>query len=306
MRESVRGGRRRAAVAGATAAALVLVGALAGCDGEDEGGESRQGSAASARPSPRPVPRWDPSPGSIAAVGDSITRGFDACSVLADCPEASWATGTDAQVRSLASRLLGDSAAATRSWNHAQTGARMEDLAAQMGIAVGNRPELVTVMIGANDACRDSVAAMTPVADFRAGFEAAMSTLRSELPKAQVYVTSVPDLKRLWSQGRGNPLGKQIWKLGLCPAMLGDADATDGVATARRDAVRQRVMDYNQVLGDVCRKDLYCRYDGGAVFGYRFTGEQLSPWDWFHPSKNGQSRLAELAYRNVTANQPPV
>ena len=60
------------------------------------------------------------SPESVAAVGDSITRGFDACSVLADCPEASWSTGTDSSVRSLAVRLLGASGAATRSWNHAE------------------------------------------------------------------------------------------------------------------------------------------------------------------------------------------
>ena len=51
----------------------------------------------------------------------------------------------------------------------------------------------------------------------------------------------------------------------------------------------------------MCANDSACRYDGGAVFDYGFTGGQLSPWDWFHPGKNGQGRLAEIAYRNVTA-----
>ena len=64
-------------------------------------------------------------------------------------------------------------------------------------------------------------------------------------------------------------------------------------------------MAYNKVLRDVCAKDLRCRYDGGAVFGYRFTGKQLSQWAWFHPGRNGQARLAEIAYRNVTARKPP-
>jgi hypothetical protein len=27
----------------------------------------------------------------------------------------------------------------------------------------------------------------------------------------------------------------------------------------------------------------------------------LSKWDWFHPSVNGQARLAEIAYRKITA-----
>ncbi len=51
---------------------------------------------------PKPTPTWDRSPTSMAAVGDSITRGFDACTVLSDCPEVSWATGSDTKVKSLA------------------------------------------------------------------------------------------------------------------------------------------------------------------------------------------------------------
>ncbi|MEU6675804.1 SGNH/GDSL hydrolase family protein [Streptomyces sp. NPDC046925] len=294
--------RPRAAVAMATAV-LLGAGALTACDASGGDSPAPKGPSAT-KPSPKPTPTWDASPDSLAAVGDSITRGFDACSVLADCPEASWATGTDSEVRSLATRLLGRERAADHSWNHAKTGARMADLPGQVEQAVANRPELLTVMAGANDACRPSAASMTPVAEFRADFEKAMRTLRRELPKTQVYVSSVPDLMRLWSQGRTNPLGKQIWKLGICSSMLADPDARDAAATERRETVQSRVIAYNKVLKEVCAKDLRCRYDGGAVFEYRFDGDQLSHWDWFHPSKNGQSRLAELAYRQVKAKDP--
>ncbi|MGW1095750.1 SGNH/GDSL hydrolase family protein [Streptomyces sp. NPDC002455] len=297
--------RRRARGAAATLTAVALVGAaaLTGCT--SDGGTTARSTTGAGSPSASPTPAWDASPASIAAVGDSITRGFDACSVLADCPEVSWATGTDGGVRSLAVRLLGASKAASHSWNHAVSGARMAQLPEQMALAAKDRPELVTVMIGANDACRDSVALMTPVADFRASFEASMRQLRASAPKAQVYVSSVPDLKRLWSTGRENPLGKQIWKLGICRSMLGDADDMGSAAVARRDAVLERVVAYNGVLREVCARDERCRYDGGAVFDYRFTGEQLSEWDWFHPGRNGQARLAEIAYRAVTAAGPP-
>ncbi|MFC8590364.1 SGNH/GDSL hydrolase family protein [Streptomyces atroolivaceus] len=295
-----RSSRRRVRGAATTLAAVALAGtaALTGCSPDG-------GTAGAASPSPSPTPAWDASPASVAAVGDSITRGFDACAVLADCPEVSWATGTDGGVKSLAVRLLGASKAASHSWNHAVSGARMAQLPEQMALAAQEKPELVTVMIGANDACRDSVGLMTPVADFRASFEASMRRLRASAPKSQVYVSSVPDLKRLWSTGRENPLGKQIWKLGICRSMLGDADNMGAAAVARRDAVRERVVAYNGVLRDVCTRDERCRYDGGAVFDYRFTGEQLSEWDWFHPGRNGQARLAEIAYRNVTAAGPP-
>src|SRR4051812_25184160 len=269
--------RSRAVLAAVSAAVL----GLAGCD--VLGGNSPEPSGTRARAS-RPAPVWDASPSSIAAVGDSITRGFDACTVLSDCPEVSWATGTSPQVDSLAVRLLGRAGAAERSWNYAVTGARMADLPGQMAQAVTRAPQLVTVMVGANDACRATASAMTSVADFRAGFEESMRTLREARPKTQVYVASVPNLKRLWSEGRVNPLGKQVWKLGICPSMLGDADALDTAATLRRDTVQQRVKAYNKVLREVCAKDRRCRFDGGAVFDYRFGTDQLSHWDWFHPS----------------------
>ncbi|MFS8204021.1 SGNH/GDSL hydrolase family protein [Streptomyces sp. CWNU-52B] len=306
MRNRGHGSRGLVPAVAAVVAALVGVAGLTGCDAVGGDSPGPTGTAAQTRkPSPKPTPAWDRSPRSLAAVGDSITRGFDACSVLTDCPEVSWATGTDAKVNSLAVRLLGATGATRHSWNYAATGSRMADLPAQMAQAAAKKPELVTVMAGANDACRSSVSAMTSVADFRTGFQDALSTLRESLPKTQVYVSSVPDLKRLWSKGRVNPLGKQIWKLGICPSMLGDADSLSSAATLRRDTVQDRVESYNTVLEEVCAKDRLCRFDGGAVFAYRFGTEQLSHWDWFHPSKNGQARLAEMAYDAVTARRPP-
>ncbi|WP_231157610.1 SGNH/GDSL hydrolase family protein [Streptomyces sp. CNZ748] len=283
------------------AAVAAVAFGVAGCDAV--GGDA-PGAAGTKAPSARPTPLWDTRPDSVAAVGDSITRGFDACAVLTDCPEVSWATGDSEQVDSLAVRLLGRTGAAGRSWNYAATGARMEDLPGQMARAVKREPELVAVMAGANDACRESVSAMTPVAEFRADFEAAMRTLRRSLPKTQVYVASVPDLKRLWSQGRTSALGKQVWKLGICPSMLGDADALDAAATERRATVQKRVEDYNEVLREVCAKDSRCRSDDGEVYAYRFGTAQLSRWDWFHPSVDGQAKLAEIAYRTVTTPGP--
>ncbi|WP_240139566.1 SGNH/GDSL hydrolase family protein [Streptomyces sp. MUM 178J] len=294
---------RPSAVAASLAGLLLAVGAVTGCDTASAPDGSR-GTAASARPSPSPTPVWDRSPDSVAAVGDSITRGFDACGVLSDCPEVSWATGTDASVRSLAVKLLGPAGAAERSWNFARSGAAVGDLAAQMTRAAEKKPELVTVLAGANDACRATAEQMTPVAEFRSSFEKALAALRRASPKSQVYVASVPDLKRLWSTGRGHPLGRRVWKLGVCASMLADAEDDGPAARQRRATVRQRVVDYNAALEDVCARDRRCRYDGGAVFDFPFTREQLSRWDLFHPGKDGQQRLAEIAYRGVTAAEP--
>ncbi|MFD7979228.1 SGNH/GDSL hydrolase family protein [Streptomyces sp. NPDC059071] len=287
-------GRRRFRAAAAAVALLCATAGLAGCSG---GGRVE---AAAPKPRPAPTPVWNASPGSLAAVGDSVTRAFDACTVLADCPEVSWATGTDAAVNSLALRLLGPEKVAGRSSNLARSGARMADLPDQMAAAAAERPELVTVMMGGNDACRDRVTEMTPVEDFRASFTTALARLRAGAPKAQVYVSSVPDLRRLWETGRVSPMGRQVWKLGICGSMLADAEDLGAAAEERRTRVRDRVVAYNEVLREVCAKDARCRYDGGAVFGFAFGQDQLSPWDFFHPSRNGQARLAEIAYREIS------
>lgn len=118
-------------------------------------------------------------------------------------------------------------------------------------------------------------------------------------------MSSVPDLQRLWEQGKDSPMVRQVWKLGICQSMLAEPLSGAQGATARREKVRARVVEYNEALREVCAKDELCRYDGGAVFQYPFSAEQLSRWDWFHPGKDGQARLAELAHRQVTAAQPP-
>jgi lysophospholipase L1-like esterase len=177
----------------------------------------------------------------------------------------------------------------------------MSDLPQQMERASRKRPDLVTVLAGANDACRPTVEQMTPVEDFRADFRASLRTLRESRPKAHVYVSSVPNLKRLWSEGRGDPWGERVWSLGICQSMLRDPMSVTPAARERRQEVHERVMAYNSALKEECAKMLRCRYDGGAVFRYRFTKAELSRWDWFHPSKAGQRKLAELAYRGITA-----
>ncbi|MCJ1677489.1 SGNH/GDSL hydrolase family protein [Streptomyces sp. APSN-46.1] len=297
MRTTAPHRRARRTLAGVVTAVAVLAGAVTGCQSGESASEGERGAQA--------APRWNTAPASIAAVGDSITRGFDACSVLADCPEVSWATGDDPEVRSLAARLLGEAEAPARSWNYAVTGSRMADLPGQLASAAEHKPGLVTVMVGSNDACRPLASSMTPVAEFRAGFEKALAGLRAASPTTQVYVSSVPDLQRLWEQGKDSPVVRQIWKLGICQSMLADPLSAGSGATARRVQVRARVVEYNEVLREVCAKDALCRYDGGAVFQYPFEADQLSRWDWFHPGKNGQARLAELAHRQVTSAEPP-
>ncbi len=255
-----------------------------------------------------------PVPTAMAALGDSITRGFHAgCGLLNDCPENSWSTGS--AIDSHANRLEDLAGTAVRRDNLAVTGADAGDLVSQaQGIAgdVG----YVTVLMGANDACADTVGQMTPVVDFAADVVAGLDTVHVRAPGAAVFVASIPDLQRLLDVGKNSGWTRFIWSLyGICQSMLEDPLSTAQADVDRRAAVRQRVIDYNTELADACAAYAgTCRYDAGTVFGYPFQLSQLSTTDYFHPNVTGQQVLAAATWDagftwdtgEPPANQPPV
>jgi lysophospholipase L1-like esterase len=249
--------------------------------------------AADAQAAPGATP-----PASMAALGDSITRAFDACGWWHDCPAESWATGTDAAVNSQYVRIRAKNPAISgHAYNDARSGAKIADLAGQVQAAVSQRVAYVTILVGANDACTPTEAAMTPVATFEQRFRTALSALAGGLPNAEVLVLSIPDLKRLWEVGKNNFAARQVWSLaGICQSMLARPTSTAAADNARRDRVRQRVVAYNAVLARACAAYARCRFDGNAVFSYPFALSQVSAWDYFHPNKNGQAVLARLSH----------
>ncbi len=235
-------------------------------------------------------------PRKMAALGDSITRAFAACGRGGDCVESSWATGTADDLDSHWQRLdVGD-----RDGNHnvAVSGARVADLRSQVQAAVRQRPDYVTVLIGANDACAPDEAAMTPAGEFAATFDAALDMLAQELPGARILVLSIPDLARLWQVGKDRPDVRAVWQSnGVCRSMLADPTDTSADAQARRDRVRGRVVDYNAAMAAACaRHTARCRHDGNAVFDHRFDLADVSDVDYWHPSKRGQATLARVAW----------
>jgi lysophospholipase L1-like esterase len=79
--------------------------------------------------------------------------------------------------------------------------------------------------------------------------------------------------------------------------MLANPTSTAAADTARRDRVRQRVVDFNAQLAAACAAyGSNCRYDGGAIFNYPFALNQISTWDYFHPNTAGQQVLASVSY----------
>jgi lysophospholipase L1-like esterase len=236
-------------------------------------------------------------PGSIAAIGDSITQAFDVCCSYGSHPANSWSTG-DASGDGVAShyeRLLAlNPGIAGHNHNDAISGADMADAAAQAQAAVAQRARYVTILMGANDLCTSSPATMTSVADFRSEFQDALRILAAGLPAHKhVFVASIPDLYQLWSLYHTDPAAELVWSIaGICQSLLAPTRTED-----ERRAVRSRDIAFNGVLQQECAVYSWCRFDQGAVFDFQFARSDVSKLDYFHPSLTGQADLARVTWQ---------
>jgi lysophospholipase L1-like esterase len=259
-----------------------------------------------------PAPNLTGYPNSIGALGDSITRGYNTGTPpFADAPGNSWSTGTRTSVESHYLRIL-DVAPAIfdRTFNNAVTGAKLADLDAQVAAVNDQAVAYVTILIGANDLCTRTVGRMTSVSAFRTEFEHAMAMLSAGSPRARLYVVSIPNVYRLWFLLHDNLFARTAWRtLGICQSLLEDPRSTDADDVARRRAVRERNIAFNEVLDEVCALYIHCRFDDGAVFNDPFTSDDVSNRDYFHPSIRGQSRLAQVTWSasfDFTDQTPPI
>jgi lysophospholipase L1-like esterase len=272
-----------------------------------------------------------------AALGDSITRAFNTeinppiCPTgpSLDCPKNSWSTGTNPAVNSQFQRIQAiDPGRGAVAVNDARSGARAVDLLGQAQTAVTQDPDYVTVLIGANDACRSTIAQQTPTATFHNQVQAALDTLVSGDPKVYIQVVSIPDINRLHalftSPPYPNPLPR--WSLfSVCPALLANPLSPAQVDVDRRSAFRAQVVAYNAELADVCAVYKRCRFDGNAGFDTSFTaadvatvtntgglnvfpfnvipifgsGNTNSTADYFHPSLEGQTKIANVTWAST-------
>ncbi|MBF9128724.1 SGNH/GDSL hydrolase family protein [Plantactinospora sp. S1510] len=274
-----------------TAAVTAVLAAFAlACDGAQGGGN---------QPDPPAQPPRPGLPTSMAALGDSITAGFGSCLTLAACQRNSWSTGDGARVESLYRRLREvNPAIRGKVHNESAGGARVAGLADQARDAVRAKVGYVTVLIGANDACRGGIDDMTSVSAFRKSLDSGLAALKKGLPKAQVLVVSIPDLYRLWEVGHTNDRAVRVWRDRVCPALLANAASTAPADRTRRSTFRARIDAYNQQLAAACRAyGSRCRYDGGAVHRVRFGLDLVNQLDYFHPNVAGQNKLAEVTWR---------
>jgi lysophospholipase L1-like esterase len=248
----------------------------------------------------------------MAATGDSITRAYNTGALpFSDAIGNSWSTGDRTSVQSHYRRILpAEPAIAGRNFNDAVTGAKMAGLLAQVREVNDQQVAYVTILIGANDLCTRTVQGMTSVVDFRSQLDRALAALSVGSPRARIYVVSIPNVYRLWLILKDDLMARLTWRtLDVCQSLLERPRSTDPSDVARRAAVRQRAIDFNAQLAEGCALYIHCRFDRNAVFTDRFGPKDVSTRDYFHPSLQGQTRLAQTTWTatfDFTDQIPPI
>ena len=216
----------------------------------------------------------------MAALGDSITRAFNAPN-FGDNPANSWSTGTNPAVNSQFLRIQAiDPGRNPVAFNDAVSGARMEHAQAQAANAVAQGADYVTIEMGGNDACKPTIAQQTPTATYRAQFQAAIDTIATGLPKAYIYVASIPNINTLhtiFTSPVPDPNALTRWSaFNVCQALLANPLSTAAADVQRRADFQAQVQAYNQQLAEVCGAYKRCLYDGGAAYNTAFTTSDVA------------------------------
>jgi lysophospholipase L1-like esterase len=257
-------------------------------------------------------------PKRLSSTGDSITEAINAEEYNLFNPInpnhwASWANG----YRGFWEWLLGrtnvnshnqriTSAFGRRSrknYMEALSGADSYDLPGQTAASVSHAADYVTVFMGHNDVCQNGFADIPTDAEFEANVRASFDQLEAGLPNgATVYTLAIVDIYKLWE------MGDQLTSLGIIPCELIWAATLLGIfpcgtmlnplnSEADRQYTRSRNIAFNQILAS-----LVAEYDANDSHHYweftdmpfeeEFVPSEVSGFDCFHPSAQGQKRLS--------------
>jgi lysophospholipase L1-like esterase len=286
--------------------ALAFVTALA-CGGGSGGGSGGAGGPE--------VPVHQPSAEQatkLSGIGDSIMEGVDVVS-LGFQRALSFAQGTDAAVFSLYSRYELVSGLPAGEAFASASGATMIDDAHDQAVEICAQsplPNRVVILLGANDACSASGPAdFPPVATFRNALKATLDELGACLPSGSwVHVLSIPRLDLLYQavetkRATSIPMSCAEFFHTYVPCTIAaDSPAAVGAQViAYNDGIAAEVADAHAALaaaGVQFTTDWKGAAGGLSIGTATFGADDISSADCFHPSKQGQAKLACAAWES--------
>lgn len=234
----------------------------------------------------------------IAALGDSITRAFNADGPI-DHPWNSWATGNSddegifkrGKVKSHAEMLSDLTGKSVHVHNVARSGAKSEDLDRQVESLKGVKITYATLLIGANDLCAHThplaSGKQADMTKFSGHVESAIAKLILRNPEIKILLVSIPDMPRLQRLGQGTSCQARWTTLGLCQNLLRERISTEDLSLFER-----QWHDANDNLKSIATSHSDNVLYNPRLAEYPFEREHLSDIDCFHPNIVGQNLLS--------------
>lgn len=231
----------------------------------------------------------------LVALGDSITQGFNA-SRLGNNPEYSWATGS--AIDSLFQRM--QPSEQDRAVDLAVSGATSSQMLWQVPFLPNDTTDL-TILIGGNDAC------MGFHEDTVGNVRKALYIVNKLAPAASVTVSPVPRISSVFHVKKDRVWCRVFWTItGLCSGFLSPLTHDD-----TRQANQEKLDDLNQDLGTLVQDLNRSEFKNSPIKFARSVGEtnlydyDVSNLDCFHPSVQGQQRLADLVSAAIVESTTP-
>jgi hypothetical protein len=246
-------------------------------------------------------------PRSIAVLGTPTAAGWgaDLTHPFRDAPDDSWATGTNASVNSVYSRLVAvNPAIKGHNVNLAggesapeAAGHELDDFAVQVhkALQLKVKPELVLVQV-IDRALKCDGTTERNFADYGSRFGDALDKLAQGLPKARIFVISQwASFASYVTYLRGLPLAERMKNAGKKPCQL--VAAPSGQVVASRVAYAKSIVTGEEAqLRSACAKVANCRYDGGAAGRIAIAHADVSEFQ-YTPTVSGQAKLAAAEWK---------
>jgi lysophospholipase L1-like esterase len=212
-------------------------------------------------------------------------------------------------------------------FNHAVSGAEMADFASQAQSVVTASAQtptgtaaMVTVFLGNNDVCAESMATMTDPGLFEEQYRAGLDVLASSSAtrNAQIHVSGIPAIYWLWNAKHDVFWCRVfVWPFVPCENLLDgpsdDCESTlsredpdnneypgDGMNCKRRKDLHAIIRTYNLTLRNVLEEYRESGQLPNArftdIYDARFDSAHVNGGDCFHPSTAGHALLAETEW----------
>jgi len=250
----------------------------------------------------------------LAGIGDSIMQGMDVTALFQDQVGYSFAQGTSGPVFSLYSRYKLVSGLPGGEEFASVSGSTMIGDASAQASEICNQPALpnrVVILLGANDLCNASTASDFPsVATFRAALQGALDELAGCLPPGSwVHVLSVPRVDLLYQAVQGKqesaysvPCPKFLAVTGICTIAGEDPTALETQVNAYNDGIQTEVAAAHDAYATAKGVEFTTDWSGAtantSIGTFTFSADDVSSVDCFHPSAEGQRKLACAAWES--------